>query len=292
MTRRLAGAPITWGVCEVPGWGYQMDPDRVLSEMASLGLVATELGPEGYLPVEADDLRAMLDRHGLGLAAGFIPVVLHHAERWQDERERAIEQIRLLAEAGADVAVVAASTGAHGYETSGDLEEHQWRDLAAALTELADRAQQEGLDLTIHPHYGTTVEGPEATRKVLDMTDVGVCLDTGHILVGGGDPVALAREAAERITHVHLKDVDAGLAERVRSGEVTYHDAVTRGLYRPLGEGDVDVATIVETLEDSGFEGWFVFEQDTVLGDEPPERGGPLAAAAASLRFLEAKAPG
>src|SRR5918996_6038857 len=74
--RRLAGAPISWGVCEVPGWGRQLQPERVLREMASLGLAATELGPVGYLSLDANHVRALLDRFGLRLAAGVLPVVL------------------------------------------------------------------------------------------------------------------------------------------------------------------------------------------------------------------------
>src|ERR671918_2317668 len=75
--RRLAGAPISWGVCEVPGWGRQLEPERVLREMASLGLAASELGPVGYLSLDAAHVRGLLDRFGLRLVAGFVPVVLH-----------------------------------------------------------------------------------------------------------------------------------------------------------------------------------------------------------------------
>ena len=50
---KIAGAPISWGVCEVPNWGYQMTPERVLTEMKQIGLTATEFGPQGWLPIEA-----------------------------------------------------------------------------------------------------------------------------------------------------------------------------------------------------------------------------------------------
>ena len=93
-------------------------------------------------------------------------------------------------------------------------------------------------------------------------------------MVGGGDPVAVAERAADRITHVHLKDVDAVMAERVRRGEITYHEAVVAGLYRPLGRGDVDIAAIVRVLDGAGFDGWIVLEQDTVLPTEPPVGSG------------------
>src|SRR5690606_29964198 len=100
---RLAGAPITWGVCEVPGWGHQMSPERVLSEMARLGLAATEAGPDGFLPDDPTELRSILGRHGLALVGAFIPVVLHDHERWERERDQAWRRIRTIAAAGGQV---------------------------------------------------------------------------------------------------------------------------------------------------------------------------------------------
>src|SRR5215217_8178516 len=97
---RLAGAPISWGVCEVPGWGRQLDADRVFGEMASLGLTATELGPIGYVPFDPGAIRERLGRHGLGLVGGFVPLVLHEPEL---DTAAADEIARVLAEAGAEV---------------------------------------------------------------------------------------------------------------------------------------------------------------------------------------------
>jgi inosose dehydratase len=110
-------------------------------------------------------------------------------------------------------------------------------------------------------------------------------LDTGHLLVGGADPVALARSAPDRVGHVHLKDVDARLADRVRAGDLSFSAAVGTGLFRPLGEGDVDVLTLVRALEDAGYRGWYVLEQDVQLtgGDDDPD---PVANVRASLDHL------
>ena len=77
---RIAGAPITWGVDGSPGWGHLMDRERVLAEMQQVGLSATELGPDGYLPGDADELRALLDRFGQTLIGGFVPAVLYRPD--------------------------------------------------------------------------------------------------------------------------------------------------------------------------------------------------------------------
>lgn len=286
MTRRIAGAPITWGVCEVPGWGHQLSPDRVLSEMADLGLQATELGPDGFLPTDPGELRELLASHGLTLVGGFIPVVLHDRTAWAEARPEVERRLQTLAAGGAEVAVVAAASGSHGYEGSIDLTADEWATLAETAAELTEMAQERGLRTAIHPHHGTAVAGPDSIERLLDNSESDLCLDTGHILIGGGDPVAVAKAAPNRVVHVHLKDVDASLAAKVRSNELGYHAAVAGGMYRPLGEGDVDLASIIGSVEGAGFTGWYVLEQDAVLTTTPAPQTGPYEAASASRRFL------
>lgn len=285
--RRVAGAPISWGVCEVPGWGYQLEPDRVLAEMAGLGLPATELGPQGYLPTDASRLEATLAHHGLALAAGFVPAVLHEPARLEEELERVGEQADLLAAAGADVLVLAAGTGLDGYESGADLDGSAWASLVAGIGRVIEVGSKRGLAVALHPHQGTIVEGPRHVERLLESSPVSLCLDTGHLMVGGADPVALTRAAGDRVAHVHLKDVSANLAEQVRAGRMGYRDAVAAGMYRALGSGDVDVAAIFSALETSDYDGWYVLEQDAVL-DGPPEEGrGPVQDVAVSLAFFE-----
>jgi inosose dehydratase len=121
---------------------------------------------------------------------------------------------------------------------------------------------------------------------VLVRSSVDLCLDTGHLLIGGSDPVQLARSAAHRVSHVHLKDVHGAIAARVLNGALSYSDGVREGLYRPLGAGSVDVAEFVAVLERAGYEGWYVLEQDAMLGEDPPAEGGPVSDVRASLAFL------
>jgi inosose dehydratase len=122
--------------------------------------------------------------------------------------------------------------------------------------------------------------------RVLNGSTIGLCLDTGHLLIGGSDPVAIATYWSSRIAHVHAKDVNLALAEKVRSGELTYQQAVREGIYVPLGRGDVDFHTILAKLNESGFTGWYVMEQDTILPAEPTDEG-PLAAVRESIAFLK-----
>nr|WP_326666539.1 TIM barrel protein [Streptomyces sp. NBC_00385] len=279
---RVAGAPISWGVCEVPGWGHQMAPERVLDEMAAAGLAATEFGPDGFLPQDPEARAELLAGHGLAAVGGFVPVVLH-----DPGRDPLPEVRRALAGFGsARTLVLAAATGSDGYDARPELTDREWDALLANLDRIAAHAGTEGITATLHPHIGTMVEGPDEVERVLTGSSVPLCLDTGHLLAGGNDPVALARRAADRIAHVHLKDVDAALAARVRAGDVTYTDAVRGGLYQPLGRGDVDISAITTALDAAGYTGWYVLEQDTVLDAEPAPGEGPSADVVASLAHL------
>ncbi|NUT93454.1 MAG: TIM barrel protein [Saccharothrix sp.] len=280
---RIAGAPISWGVCEVPGWGHVLEPAQVLGEMASLGLKATELGPPDYLPADPEELRGLLDHHGLQLVGGFLAVTLHtDVESTMDEADRVA---RLLAAAGADVLVLAAATGLDGYDERPDLTDDEWRTLVATAAEIRDTAARHGLRTVLHPHVGTHVERTAEVERFLADSDLPLCLDTGHLLIGGTDPVELARRHPERIGHVHLKDVRADIAATVRTGETGYMAAVQQRMYVPLGDGDVDVRALVELLRDKGYTGWLVLEQDTALSDGDPA-GTPVRDTARSLAHL------
>jgi inosose dehydratase len=287
---RVAAAPISWGVCEVPGWGLQLPPERVLAEMADLGLRATELGPQGWLPLDGAQARAELDRHGLRLVGGFVPLVVHEAGLG-DTREQAQRAAAQLAAAGADV-FVAALVADLDWSTPPSLDDDGWARAGAHLRTVADVVAAEGVELVLHPHVGTIVETAEQVDRALARTDVPWCFDTGHLLIGGVDPATFAREHAARIGHVHLKDVDARLAEDVRTGARSLVNATQAGLFRPLGDGDAGIDEVLAVLDRSGYERWLVLEQDiAITGTEPPAGGGPALDVARSIEFLSTRAP-
>jgi inosose dehydratase len=280
---KIAGAPISWGVCEVPGWGYQLTPQHVLAEMRDVGLAATELGPEGFLPSDPDELTALLDSYGLSCVGTFAPVVLHDAGH--DPLPDIAGPLDALVACGASVLVLAAATGTDGYDSRPTLDDAQWATLFGNLDRLGAAAAEKGVLAVLHPHVGTMVETRSEVDRVLSGSQIKLCLDTGHLLIGGTDPLQLAREVPDRIAHAHLKDVDAAIAARVQAGELTYTDAVRDGMYTPLGAGDVDIAGIVTALRRNGFDGWFVMEQDTVLGAEPTDEG-PVRDVRTSVAFM------
>jgi inosose dehydratase len=273
---RLAAAPISWGVCEVPGWGMQLPPERVLGEIAGLGLKATELGPTGYLPTDAAALHDLLARHHLRLVAGFVPLVLHKPTVRDETLREAAKAARTLSEGGADVFVSAVVVDSD-WSPRVPLDAPGWSQLIAGLAEVDGVAADHGLVHALHPHVGTLVETHDDVQRVLAGSDVGWCLDTGHLLIGGTDPTEFALRAGDRVHHVHLKDVRSEVAAPLRRGELTLVEATRRGLFCPLGQGDARVDDTIAALERTGYDGWYVLEQDTALtGREPPVGDGPV----------------
>jgi inosose dehydratase len=268
---RVAGAPISWGVCEVPGWGYQMQADRVLAQMREIGLRATELGADGFLPAAPEGKAETLKRYGLHGLGNFTPVVLHDPQH--DPRSEVDRVLDGFEAVGAKILVLSAITGLRGYDGRPELDEHGWATLLGNLDRITHLAAVRGVRAVLHPHVGTMVETGDDVQRVLAGSSIALCLDTGHMLIGGSDPLAITRQAPDRIAHTHLKDLDFAVAKRVRTGELTYAEAVRIGIYKPLGQGDVDIAGVVGHLEANDYDGWYVLEQDTVLTEEPMGEG-------------------
>jgi inosose dehydratase len=262
-----------------------MDTGRVLEEAASLGLPALESGPEGFLPKDPSEASRMLEGYGLGLVGGFVPVVLHRRSVRGDTLASVERQARFFAAAGADVLILAADTGEDGYEENVELDDAGWGELFEGLSLAEEIGDQYGLTVAVHPHFGTAIERPHHVRRFLQGCETGLCLDTGHLVVGGDDPVEVASLAANRARVVHLKDVDRLLADLVAAGKVGFEDAVSRGVFKALGDGDVDIESVIWLLEESGYGGWYVLEQDIMLDDEPERGEGPIEDVRKSLEF-------
>jgi inosose dehydratase len=272
---RLASAPCTWGV-----WERTVDradlipPDRMLSAVLELGYAGIELGPPGYLGDGPAAVVQALEPYGLELAGAFAPLRIADADGFRDDLAFLDATVAILAGTGArgplviaadenDVRLAAAGRPDALRATA--LPPDELRRAAERVELAAQRALDRGVPATFHPHTGTWIESPEEVAAMLEATDpdvVKLCLDTGHAVVGGGDPAALARAAGSRISHLHLKDVDPAVLARVRSQELTVERAWEEGLFCPFGEGAVDFGAVLGALD--GYDGWAVVEQDRV----------------------------
>ncbi len=283
MTIHLASAPVSWGIYEFEGIEPKFPYARVLDEIAETGYTGIELGPWGYLPTDADVLRAELDKRGLQLLSAFVPVKLVDADAHAAGAEDALKVGRLLAALGARCIVLADDNGKvpelvaqAGRRSGSALDDAAWRIVARGVNEIAARLRDEtGLSVVFHHHGAGYVETPDETRRLLEKTDmsVGLCLDTGHWHYAGGDAVAAVREFGERVRYLHLKDCQGRIAAECRAQGKDYFAAVAAGVFCALGEGEVDFPGVIREMEKIGYDGWAVVEQDILTDDlDAPKR--------------------
>lgn len=284
--QRLATAPISWGVCELPGWGIQLPVERVLAEMAELGFPATELGSDGYLPNDPAELRALLAAHDMTLLASFVPLVLHQPHQSDQTLARAERAATLLERAGAQYFNTSPVT-TWDWAPRTAVSPTQWDHVMAMFGRIGKITENHGLQQVLHPHVGTIVETREEVQRVLDGCEVAFVLDTAHLAVGGYDPVDFVTTAVDRVGLVHIKDTDMAVARRLNDGELTLMEAVQAGIFPPVGDGDLDIDRVIEVLEASGYRGWYVLEQDVAItGAEPGLGSGPIEGVRKSVDYL------
>jgi inosose dehydratase len=281
---RIALSPASWGVSDVPGWGHQLDAERVLSEVWSLGVTAIEAGPPGLLPDRSDQAKLLLRRHWLRVVAGSAQAVLHHHDVRGPELAHIDGHASWLAAVGADTLVLSAiaprgASAAHGIV----LDTGGWAHLLHLIGSVEHVCARHRLRLAVLPRFGSMIQGPSDIERLLVGTEAGLCLDPCHLMMVGADPLEVLELAAGRIRHVRLNDVDATVARQVRENRLDYADAVSQGLYRPLGKGDARVEAVIETLRRSKYRGWYAIEQDVRLTSTEDK---PLSAVKRSLDFV------
>ena len=286
MSTRIAGAPVSWGVIEIPDWGYQMPADRVLKEASSLNLSAVEAGPESLLPSDPSEVSDLLARYDLKLVGGFVPTVLHEPGVREEQLDLVERRAGFFAAAGADVVVLAVMSGSDDFGPFVEIGDDAWKRLFESLKTVEEICGRHGIAVSMHHHYGSVIEGDDQLKRFLEGSEMGLCLDTGHLVLGGSDPVEIAEIAGPRVNHVHLKDVDLGVAGRLAARELSFKEAAQNNAFRPLGEGDVNLGAVLGRLGDAGYSGWYVLEQDSVVEAEPPEGEGPVEEVRKSLDYL------
>ncbi|HKC18531.1 MAG TPA: sugar phosphate isomerase/epimerase [Candidatus Dormibacteraeota bacterium] len=281
---RLALSPSCWGVSEARGWGHQIDAERVLSEAAAVGDGAITAGPPGFLPDRSDRTRPLLRRHRLQVVAGQVHAVLHHHDVRGPELAHIDGHAHWLSAIGAGTLVLAAipERGASALRP-GALSNAEWAHLLHLIGSVQHVCARHRLRLAVQPRFGSIIQGPDDIERLLVGSEAGVCVDIAHLVIAGADPLEVIDIAAGRIQHVQLNDVDLDLARRVRERSVDFDDAVTRNLYRPLGEGGANVARVIEGLRAAKYRGWYTLEQETRL---PSADVRPLGRISRSLEYV------
>ena len=295
MAIRAASAPINWGIMEHVELPADYPSGRVLDEIAKAGYAGTELGPYGFLPTEPAVLRRDLEKRSLTLCSAFIDVELGNPSAHQAGLADVTRSAKLISEAGAKLLVLSDQITPARNATAGrrrdcnqiSWNEAEWKATATAIREVIALCKAVGLKVAFHHHAGSHVETPEEIDQLFSFftaDELGLCLDTGHYVYGGGDVGGFLRQQMSRVWCVHLKDMYEARAQEARRERMNFHAAVRHGIFAPLGKGSVDFPRVISLLRNAHYDGWVVVEADVLAGGAGADA--PLANAAAGREYL------
>ncbi len=278
---KVAAAPVSWGVFEkTEGDPLQLGPEEMLDQMAAAGYAGTELGPPGFFG-EATVMQQRLASRGLSLVGAFLPLRFSRAEHIEEDLAWMEGALDLLAAGRPDEvmpkAVLAdASLEPERMRWAGQIDSHPEAALPDArfgvlidnLHRAGETCRERGFDPVLHFHAGSYCESGGEIHRVFDALDtdlVGMCLDTGHALFGGADPLELLDAYRDCVRLVHIKDCDRGVLSEVCESGGGLMEAWERGVFCELGHGTAGLDAFLEALKTGGYEGWVTVEQDRFL---------------------------
>lgn len=283
---QIANAPCSWGALEFELEGKALGYQQVLTEMVETGYAGTELGDWGFMPTVPKELNLVLKDKNLQMLGAFVPVALADASSHKSGIELALKTAGLMYEAGyRDAFIVLADQNGSIKERTLNagritpdmsLTDEQWKTFAIGAETLAQVVKEKyGMRTVFHHHCAGYVETPEEVAMLMKLTNpdlLGLCLDMGHYAFGGGDPVEALKLYYNRIWHVHFKDFDPEVGKAAVSNNFDYFKSVEEGVFCELGKGNVDFKTIIEILQEKGYNGWIVVEQDVLPGMGLPKK--------------------
>jgi inosose dehydratase len=295
----IGAVPILWNNVDIADLRLGAEAGTVLDDIARTGYQGCQLGlgfPDG------DDLRASLRARGLRLAEVYASISAGVDGPTADALGDVRERLRLLRAGGGEVLCIAfdgssdrdAFAGRASDPGTPRLTDDGWARTIELLETVAAETRAAGGRIAFHPHAGTYIETPDEIERLAGSIDAGAlpfCLDVGHHTVGGGDPVAALRQYGERVSHVHLKDVDPEVLAGLRDGTVGgFGAAIRRRLFTELGAGALDLDAILAVLAERRYAGWLMVEQDS--GWPPPAESAAIGrrVLAVALRRIAASA--
>jgi inosose dehydratase len=269
---RYGTVPILWNNDDVPELTPPVAWEKVLDEVQLAGFAGIELGTD--FPRDPEVLKAALHDRGLRLSGAYYCPDLTDGANVAKALNEVNGFLDFLAAVGCDVLIAAAPVVPERARVAGrvseagarTLRDDEWQNLAGALNELGERCKARGLKLGFHNHAGTYIETPTELKKLMSLTDpqlVGLCLDTGHYVYGGGDPVQAIDTYRNRLVYVHLKDLDMQVKDTVVRHGLDFLEALRRHVFTELARGQADLHDVASKLLEIGYDGWIVAEQDT-----------------------------
>jgi len=286
----VGNAPCSWGTLEHQDTSQQVPFDRMLDELVETGYTGTEMGDWGYMPTDPAALGDELIKRNLVMLGAFVPVAMKYPEAHAEGVAVAVKTARLLAAVASTPSpylVLADDNGTDlvrtriaGRVTPGDgLSPAEWKAFAGGADHIARAVFEEtGLQTVFHHHCAGYVESPDEISTLLELTDpqrLGLVFDTGHYCYGTGeencDIVAALNRFKDRISYIHLKDIEPAVARRSRAEQWDYFTSMRNGVFCELGKGSVDFPALLRWLAAQNYQGYCLVEQDVLPGMGTPK---------------------
>lgn len=287
MAIRIGTNPIAWSNDDLPELGGETPLEVCLAEASRAGYSGIELGNK--FPREPAALRAALAPFSLACVSGWYSGRLLERDA-AAELEAMGPHLDLLTSQGCALLIFAdTSRGVHGDRAAPlsrrpVLTSEEWTRFCTRLDEVAEGCAARGLTVAYHHHMGTFVQTEEDVDRLVASTSprVGLLVDSGHLAFAGADPVAVARRHGERVVHVHNKDVRPEVLQAALLDDLSFLDAVLRGVFTVPGDGCLDFPALWRSLAERGYrDGWAIVE-----AEQDPARAPPFAYAERGYRAL------
>ncbi len=275
MRAKIGVAPIAWSNDDLPELGGDTSLDTCLSEASRAGYTGIETG--GKFPQKSAELGPILANHGLGLCGGWYSGTLLTNDL-EAEKDRVLGQLVLFRDLKAPCLVYGETSKTiqnirtRPLSSKIRLDESQIRDYGQRLTRFCEWCTEKGMPIGFHHHMGTAIETEEEVNLLMNHTGdaVNLLFDPGHMAFAGGNNVQVIKRHADRIIHVHAKDVRNSVLERLNRSTDSFLDAVLKGVYTVPGDGSINFGEIIHLLAETGYEGWFVVEAEQDPAQAPP----------------------
>jgi inosose dehydratase len=285
---RLGVTPTLWWNDDFPSIDVGIPFGQCVSEMALAGFQGCSIGHK--YPTDPAVLKPALDLRGLQVSEPWVSTYFTISDMEQQTVDNFEDRLAFLkAVGGTDIVVAEFGGSSHLqpialFANRPVLTDQQWDSLAGGLNRLGKLAAEAGMRLCYHHHMGTGVMTRADVDRLMDSTDpelVHLLLDTGHLVFAGDDPLAAARAHADRIKHVHLKDVRPEVLSQVLRENLSFQAAIEAGVFTVPGDGAIDFVPILQALADAGYQGWLVVE-----AEQHPAKANPLEYALKARAYL------
>ncbi|KQB97427.1 myo-inosose-2 dehydratase [Loktanella sp. 1ANDIMAR09] len=277
MTVKVGISLIAWQNDDLPELTKDYTTEGAMADAARIGYSGVERGRR--MPADTEGLRTYLDAYGVSLCGGWCSGNLMVSTVAQ-EADAIAEQVGQFAALQAPCIVYAECSntiqGAMGVpvSTRPKLTRNEVLDYAAKLSELAKCSQEQGVKLAYHHHMGAMIQDAEDIDWLMEGSDtaLGLLFDTGHLHFAGADPVAVLDKWAERVHHVHYKDVRQPVLDAIHAKDASFLDAVAGGVFTVPGdpEGCIDFDAVTAKLKSMDYNGWIVVEAEQDPAAAPP----------------------